>query len=178
MAATETKAGAKPKTTAQIGRAYFSAIGAKDLDTAASLWKSGSTDHLHGITEMRAPEGIKAYFTGLFDAFPDFEFEILEFTASGKFAACRWRVTGTFLGPGRFQGLAPNGRSLRIEGCDMLRVEDGQIVENNAYTNGQQIAEQLGVLPPLESAAGKAMTGAINAKTAVTAAIRRMRERG
>ena len=28
----------------------------------------------------------------------------------------------------------------------MLRVEDGQIVENNAYTNGTIIAQQLGLL--------------------------------
>ena len=60
----------------------------------------------------------------------------------------------------------------------MLRVEDGLIVENNAYANAQQIAEQLGVLPPIDSAAGKAMTGAINAKTSLTSAVRKMRSRG
>ena len=177
MAATETKDGAKPKTTAQIGRAYFNAIAAKDLDTAAALWKPGSKDHLHGLADLTAPADVKTYFSGLFDAFPDFKFEVLEFTASGKLAACRWRVTGTFLGPGRFQGLVPSGKPITMEGCDMLRVEDGRIVENNAYTNAQQIAEQLGVLPPIDSAAGKAMTGAINAKTSLAGAVRRMRSR-
>jgi predicted ester cyclase len=177
MAASQTKDGAKPKTTAQIGRAYFNAIGAKDLDEAVALWKPGATDRLHGLAELRAPGEIKQYFNGLFEAFPDFSFEILEFAASGKLAACRWRITGTFLGPGRFQGLVPNGKPIAMEGCDMLRIEDGQILENNAYTNAQQIAEQLGVLPPIESAAGKAMTGAINAKTSLAAAVRRMRTR-
>ena len=175
--ATEAKDGAKPKTTAQVGRAYFEAIGAKDLDLAVTLWKPGSLDRLHGIAELTAPDGIRQYFTSLFEAFPDFSFEILEFAASGKLAACRWRITGTFLGPGRFQGLVPNGKALEIEGCDMLRIEDGLIVENNAYTNAQQIAEELGVMPPIDSPAGKAMTGAINAKTSVAAAVRRMRSR-
>ena len=178
MPATETKEETKPKTTAQIGKAYFNAIGAKDLDLAVSLWKPGASDHLHGLADLTAPDGIREYFTGLFDAFPDFEFEILEFAASGKLAACRWRVTGTFLGPGRFQGLVPNGKAIAIEGCDMLRVEEGLIVENNAYLNGQQMAEQLGVLPPLESPPGKAMLGAINAKTSLTSAVRRMRSSG
>jgi predicted ester cyclase len=178
MAATETKDGAKPKTTAQVGRAYFEAIGAKDLDAATALWKPGALDRLHGIADLVAPDGIRQYFTGLFEAIPDFSFEILEFAASGKHAACRWRLTGTFLGPGRFQGLVPNGKPLSIEGCDMLLIEDGLVVENNAYVNGQQIAEQLGVLPPLESAAGKAMTGAINAKTSLAGVVRRMRSRG
>lgn len=175
MPPTETTDGTKPKTTAQIGRAYFNAIGAKDLDLAVSLWKPGASDHLHGIADLTAPADIKAYFTGLFEAFPDFSFEVLEFTASGKLAACRWRITGTFLGPGRFQGLVPNGKTIAIEGCDMLRIEDGQILENNAYTNAQQIAEQLGVMPPIDSPAGKAMTGAINAKSSLASAVKRMR---
>ena len=177
MPASETRDDAKPKTTAQVGRAYFEAIEAKDLDLAVSLWKPGADDRIHGIVEMKAPGEIKEYFTSLFEAIPDFRFEILEFAASGKLAACRWRITGTFLGPGRFQGLVPNGKAITMEGCDMLRVEDGLIAENNAYTNGQQIAEQLGVLPPIDSPAGKAMTGAINAKTSLAGAVRRMRSR-
>ena len=122
----------KPKTTAQIAKSYFGAIAKRDLDAAVALWKPGSRDHIHGIADMRSAAEIKGFFSSQYAAFPDWKFEILELAASGKNAACRWRVTGTFLGPGRFQGLAPTGGSIEIEGCDMLRVEDGQIVENNA----------------------------------------------
>jgi predicted ester cyclase len=172
-----TASSTKPKTTAQIARAYFEAIGAKDLDAATSLWKPGSKDRLHGIAELTAPAGIEQYFSELFGAFPDFRFEILEIAASGKRAACRWRITGTFAGPGRFQGLKATGARVDLEGCDMVRVEDGLIVENNAYTNGAQLAEQLGVLPAQDSPAGRAMTGAFNARTAAAAALRKVRER-
>jgi predicted ester cyclase len=176
MAATDTKS-EKPKTTAQIAKAYFGAIADRDLDLAVSLWKPGSRDLIHGIADMTAPHDIKAYFSGLFSAIPDFHFEILELAASGKNASCRWRMTGTFLGPGRFQGLAPTGASLVMEGCDMLRVEDGKIVENNAYTNGAEIAQQLGLLPPQGSTADRVLTGAFNAKTAAANAIRKLRDR-
>lgn len=167
----------KPKTTAQVARAYFSAIGERDLDAAAALWKPGATDHLHGLAELTAPDGIKQYFGAMFSAFPDFKFEILEIAASGQNAACRWRTTGTFLGPGRFQGLAPTGDAIELEGCDMLRVEDGKIVENNAYTNGAQLAQQLGLLPKQGSTADRAVTGAFNARTAAVRAIRNLRDR-
>lgn len=176
MAATETKT-EKPKTTAQIAKAYFGAIADRDLDLAVSLWKPGSRDLIHGIAEMTAPNEIKAFFTSMYAAFPDWEFEILELASSGKNAACRWRTTGTFAGPGRFQGLAPTGASIVMEGCDMLRVEDGQIVENNAYTNGALVAQQLGLLPPQGSTADRVITGAFNAKTATVAAVRKLRER-
>ncbi len=126
---------------------------------------------------MRSAAEIKAFFSAQFAAFPDWKFEILELAASGKNAACRWRVTGTFLGPGRFQGLAPTGGSIEMEGCDMLRVEDGQIVENNAYTNGAIIAQQLGLLPAQGSTADRVITGAFNAKTAAAEALRKLRER-
>ena len=174
---TETKSETKPKTTAQIAKAYFTAIGDKDLDLAASLWKPGAKDVLHGIAELTAPADVKTFFSGIYAAFPDWKFEILELAASGKNAACRWRSEGTFDGPGRFQGLAPTGARVVMEGCDMLRVEDGQIVENNAYTNGVLIAQQLGLLPKQGTNADKAMTAAFNAKTAAASAIRKLRER-
>jgi predicted ester cyclase len=172
-----TKADKKPKTTAQVAKAYFGAFENRDLDTAVSLWKPGCIDNFHGLAEMTAPDGIKQWFSALFDAFPDFEFEILELAASGQNAACRWRVTATFSGPGRFQGLTPTGDRVVMEGCDMLKVEDGQIVGNHAYTNGAEIAQQLGLLPKQGSAADRAVTGAFNAKTAAVGTLRRLRER-
>jgi predicted ester cyclase len=177
VATASTKADKKPKTTAQVARAYFGAFEDRDLDTAVSLWKPGCIDHFHGLAEMTAPDGIRQWFSALFDAFPDFDFQILELAASGQNAACRWRVTATFTGPGRFQGLAPTGHRVVMEGCDMLRVEDGQIVANHAYTNGAEIAQQLGLLPKQGSAADRAVTGAFNAKTAAVGALRRLRER-
>jgi predicted ester cyclase len=177
MATASTKSEKKPKTTAQVAKAYFGAFVVRDLDTAASLWKPGCKDHLHGLAELTAPEGVKQYFSGMFDAIPDFEFEILSLAASGQNAACRWRVTGTFTGPGRFQGLAPTGHRIVMEGCDMLTVEDGQIVENHAYTNGAELAQQLGLLPKQGTTADRVVTGAFNAKTAAVSAVRRFRER-
>ncbi len=172
MAATESK----PMTTAQVGKAYFAAHEQKDLETAAALFKPDGIDRLHGLAELRGPAEVKAYFQGLYDAIPDYHFEILEFAASGAQAACRWHVTGTFLGPGRFQGLAPTGAKLDMEGCDMLRIEEGLIAENNAYVNGAQMAQQLGVLPAPGSIGDRAFTGAFNAKTAATNALRKLRE--
>lgn len=173
---TDTKS-EKPKTTAQIAKAYFGAIAARDLDAAVALWKPGGRDHIHGIADMRSHADIKAFFNSQFAAFPDWKFEILELASSGKNAACRWRVTGTFDGPGKFQGLAPTGGKIEMEGCDMLRVEAGQIVENNAYTNGALIAQQLGLLPQQGSTADRVVTGAFNAKTAAATALRKLRER-
>jgi predicted ester cyclase len=167
----------KPKTTAQVAKAYFGAFVDRDFEAAAALWKPGCKDYLHGLAELTAPEGVKQYFGAMVAAIPDFEFEILELAASGKNAACRWRVSGTFTGPGRFRGLAPTGHRVVMEGCDMLTVEDGQIVANHAYTNAAELAQQLGLLPKEGTSADRAITGAFNAKTATVGALRKLRER-
>ena len=178
MAQGETKTkSARKKGAKSVVREYFDGLAEQDLDRALAVWKPGSIDRMYGMGDLPAPDGIRTYFTNLFAAFPDWQFEVLELVASGEHAAARWRVSATFAGPGRFQGVNPTGARVELEGCDMFRVVDELIVENHAYTNGAYLAQQLGLLPPSGSVAERAMTGAFNAKTAATGAIRKLRER-
>jgi predicted ester cyclase len=158
-------------------REYFAGLAEQDLDRALAVWKPGAIDTLHGMAELRAPDGIRQFFSNLFAAFPDWQFEVVELTGSGDTAAARWRVKATFSGPGYFQGIAPNSASVELEGCDMFRAEDELLVANDAYMNGMDLAQQLGLLPPQGSVAERAMTGAFNAKTAAAGAIRKLRDR-
>jgi len=47
--------------------------------------------------------------------FPDLRWEVLVVIGSGdtRRVAVQWRATGTFAGPGSFQGFVPNGAHLR-----------------------------------------------------------------
>ena len=178
-AATKSTSKSKPrgKGPTTVARAYFDAINDRDLDAAAAMWEPGGVDHLDGMADLRVPGDLKRWFTQMFDAFPDFEFEILTVTASKENAAVRWQAKGTFSGTGKFEGMNPNGASIEIEGCDMLTVRDGRIAENHAYLNATEMARQLGAMPPAGSAAEKGMIAAFNAKTAALSAIQRFRDR-
>lgn len=167
---------AKPMTTAQVLKAYFTAHERKDIDAVAELWSEEGRGVIHGIAELNGPRDARAYFSTLYSAFPDYKFEILDLAASGKQGACRWRITGTFSGPGRFQGLTPTGARVTLEGCDMMRVEDGKVAAIDAYANAAELAQQLGLLPSQGSFADRAVTGAFNAKTAASKALRKLRE--
>ena len=59
----------------------------------------------------------------------------------------------------------------------MLRVEDGLIVENNAYLNGQQMAEQIGVMPPLDSAPRPGDGRRLQREDRAASTIRKLRNR-
>lgn len=178
--ATETTNGKTTEKTpgpTAVARAYFKAVGERDLDTAADLWVPGSTDRLVGFAEFSVPAGFKQWFGTLFAAFPDFRFEVLTVTASKENAAVRWRATGTFNGTAKFEGMKPNGARIDIQGCDMLTVRGGKIVENYAYMNGTDLARQLGAAPPAGSPAERALVAAFNARVSAKEAIQRLRDR-
>lgn len=161
-----------------IARAYFAALNDHDVDAAAALWKPGSIDRAVGLFEFPVPSPeFRSYFGGLFAAIPDFRVEVLSVTAQKDTAAVRYIVHGTFNGSGTFEGLVPNGAVAKVEGCDVMTVHDGRIVENHGYINGADMARQLGALPPRGSGAEKAMAAALNAKTLAAKKLQQLRDR-
>ncbi len=152
-------------STAEIAKRYFEALNAHDLDTALELWARGSIDRMVGFAELPAPDGIRNYFTALFAAFPDFSLEILDVTTSRNRTAVRWSATGTFAGPGSFQGFTPNGAQISLEGCDVVTVGEDKITHNDAYLDGADLARQLGVLPPAGSKSDERLTRLANLRT-------------
>jgi predicted ester cyclase len=157
--------------TAEIVKRYFDALSAHRLDDAVACWKPGAVDQMVGSVELVAPDGVREYFAGLFDAFPDFAFEIVSITTARNRSAVRWRVRATFAGSGTFQGFEPNHAQVEIEGCDVVTVEDGLIVANYAYVDSGAVARQLGVLPPAGSAAEARLAKLHNLRTRATGAL-------
>lgn len=158
--------------TEATAKKYFTGLADRDLDTAVACWKAGADDHLGPVGPLRAPDGIRAYFEELFAAFPDFEYEILDMVVAGDRAAVRWRAHGGFTGQ-PLQGVLATGARAEVEGLDLLRVEDGLIVENHGYWDDSTVARQLGLMPGRGSAQERAMKTAFNARTRVAARLRR-----
>jgi glyoxylase-like metal-dependent hydrolase (beta-lactamase superfamily II)/predicted ester cyclase len=156
--------GGKAATTA-VAKRYFAAIGARDLDGMTECWRPGATDRLIGQADLVAPDDVREWFGELFAAIPDFSLQVTEMVADSKRCAVQWRATGTFTGPGRFQGLEPTGARLELEGCDVVQVEGDELVHNDAYMDGMEIARQLGALPARGAKAETRMASAVNART-------------
>ena len=168
---------AKPRSAKQAAAAYFDAIGNRDLDGMEACWKPGGFGRIHGMVELRMPKTYRPWFGNLFQAFPDFEMTVIDMVAYGDKAAVRWGATGTFTGPAKFEGLAPTGRKIAMEGLDLLTVKDGLITENYAYTNAAELARQLGAMPAAGSVAERATLAAVNARTAAKQKLNQRRNR-
>jgi steroid delta-isomerase-like uncharacterized protein len=149
----------------EIAKRYFQAAAERDVDAMVACWAPGGVERFVGQQQVLAPEGVREYFTALFDAFPDFQFEVIDITTARTRTAVRWRARGTFAGPGAFQGFAPNGARIEVEGCDVLDVADDLIQRLDAYFDGSDIARQLGFLPPQGSTAEARLARLANLRT-------------
>ncbi len=152
-------------STAEVARRYFKALAAHDLDRAVSCWAPGALQRFAGQQEVVAPDGVRQYFRELFAAFPDFSIDVINLTSYRGRAAVRWRARGTFAGPGRYQGFAPNGARIMIEGCDVLMVADELIRHDDAYLDSGSIARQLGFLPAAGSPSHARLAKLANVRT-------------
>jgi steroid delta-isomerase-like uncharacterized protein len=164
-------------SSADVAKRYFEALAARDVESAVAFWSPGGVERLVGQRELTAPEGVHELQNELLGAFPDLRWEVLDVIApdgdGAARVAVRWRATGTFAGPGTFQGFVANGAHLAMEGCDVLTVNaEGKIERLEAYLDSGDVARQLGVLPPVGSRAETRLTQLANARTRALSWIR------
>lgn len=155
----------------QLAREAFEALDRHDLSRAEEIWGPDSVDHFLPVGEFRGTEAIAGYFRGLFAAMPDFSIKPQRILCDGDHAIVQWRATGTFDGE-PFQGIEPTGRSVDIRGVDVMEWREGRIGLNTIYYDGADFARQIGLLPPRDSGADRAITAAFNVATKLRAQVK------
>jgi steroid delta-isomerase-like uncharacterized protein len=160
---------AKPLT---VVTGYFGALALRDAAAAAEYLDPEVVEEITGVGVFRGPDEVRRFFEGLFKASPDLELIVDGTTSEDDRVAIQWRMQGTFSGGPLFNGVQPTGGRLELRGCDVIEVRDGRIVRNTAYQDGIELARGLGMMPPQDSPAERAMIAAFNAATKVRQAVR------
>jgi predicted ester cyclase len=89
------------------------------------------------IVDELAPEDAedhKAWLGQVHAAIGNLQFSVDRVVADDDHVVLLWTVTGVH--QGTYEGLAPTGRNITFRGLAMLRVEDGQIVDDVAFSEG------------------------------------------
>lgn len=94
--------------------------------------------------EKDGVEGIHQVLDVYHGGFPGLRATAEEVIVSGDRAVVRWTAVGTH--EGELLGIPATQREVRMTGIDILRVENGQIVEHWGETNALQTMQQLGVI--------------------------------
>lgn len=155
---------AKRKVVKDTARSYFDAVGTRDAATVAAHW------HREGIYDsvplgvFRGPDAVRRHYQEMFTAMPDMQVTVERITADDRVAAVQWRASGTFSG-GTFQGIEPTGRRVELRGVDSLEIEEGKVLRNTSVYDGAAVARGMGLLPPEDSGAERAMRAGLNTVT-------------
>ena len=106
---------------------------------------------LHEPLQGRAE--VKAFATRFREAFPDLNFwGTADLIAEGDYVVGQWEGGGTHTGPA-FDDLPigslpeDSGKTMRFTGTTVLRLRDGQIVEEVGLDDGVKVLQQLGIIP-------------------------------
>ena len=90
--------------------------------------------------------GVKAFFNGFWQAFPDARLRGEDVVAGeGDRVAIRYTIEGTHKGP--FAGVAPTGKSVTVTGQTILRFADGKCAERWNAVDMLGLLQQLGAVP-------------------------------
>jgi predicted ester cyclase len=107
------------------------------------VWSKGNAD---AADEFYAPgdylEGLKQVAHALFSAFPDYRVTINDMVVEGDKIAVHWTGRGTHQGD--WQGIAPTGRQVSVEGIDIEYLRDGKIVNEEGVIDMMGMMRQLG----------------------------------
>ncbi len=113
-----------------------------DLD---AVWVLHAPDFVDHSPAGRRPdrEGLRQGIVDLYRAFPDVHGDaddLLVDTSTGK-VVIRWSATGTHRAP--FLGYPVTNRQIQFQGIEILRIEQGQVVEHWGEWDGLALEAQL-----------------------------------
>lgn len=99
-------------------------------------------DRLEHLCSPQLAPKLRVAFTQFRTAFPDWQQELIETVTDGRTVAARMRCTGTH--HGTWQGLAPTGRSMRVDEVYFFRIGDERLTGvwglEDTWTRMRQLA--------------------------------------
>jgi len=120
------------------------------LATVDELVAEEVIEHAPGPTQGPGREGFKHFVLSFRRAFPDLRITVEDLIAEGDRAVARITIRGTHHGD--FMGIAPTGRAICITETNILRFQEGKIVEHWGNGDDLGLLQQLGIIPPLDHA--------------------------
>ena len=109
----------------------------------------------------RGKAEVRAFMEDSWRSFPDLRFSEPDppfLAEQDDKVAWAWRMQATFTGaPFDPPGFAATGRSVDLRGIDEWHMRDGRIAHYRAYYDMNELARQLGIMPPQGSRPEKAM---------------------
>lgn len=86
-------------------------------------------------------EGLVAGWSSFAESFPDGEYEITRICTGGDTVVTEFHFGGTQ--SGEFDGIAPTGKRVEIDFCNVMQLRDGKVITERDYLDTQGLIRQL-----------------------------------
>lgn len=117
-------------------------VNAGDVEAAVSVFAEDAVDHDPAPGQSAGRAGFREFWTTLTTAFPDAKIEPRHEVTDDEHVVIAYTLTGTH--QGEFNGIAPTGRRIEVNGIQIGRFENGEIVERWGSSDELGIVQQLG----------------------------------
>lgn len=134
----------------RIARSLYEYWNERQFDKMAELMADDGEIVLVGSdTRFRGPSGAIEFANMWADGFPDGRATITNVIASGDHAVVQFTGTGTHTGVLRTGAgeIPATGRSVTLDFCDFLEIQDGKIHLSQSYFDSASMLIQLGLMP-------------------------------
>lgn len=131
-------------------RRFFEAFEANDQTALQEVLGSDLVAYSHGAPGPQSRESLLQGISMWNAAFSDQHFTIEDLITEGDKIATRTTLRAVHTGD--FQGLPPTGKQIAIGGHTVERIKDGRIVERWVLIDERGLMQQLGLVPPPQTA--------------------------
>lgn len=130
-----------------VVEALIEAINADDEAAVRAVLHPDLVSH-GALGDVHGPDGfVGVMLRNVRDGFPDARVELAAVLHDGDMVSFRLDGSGTHIG--RFLGVEPTGRSIRIRGIHHVRLRDGRIVEHWQGPDILAMLLDMGLFPPV-----------------------------
>jgi steroid delta-isomerase-like uncharacterized protein len=136
-----------PDTVERMRQLFERAWNEDDTDVVDEIVADDFTFERGGTTQEGGPDLYKDLIAVARETFPDMEYSLEEVIVGdgGDKVVLRWEMTGTH--EGEYKGVAPTNQTVEMEGIEINRFEDGELVETQTHPNWVGFLEDIGALP-------------------------------
>lgn len=130
---------------ALVRRFFDEMLNPGNAEVGDELFAVDAVDHAAFPGQVSGREGFKQAVRMVHAAFPNIRYTYEDMIAEGDHVATRWTLRGTQTG--EFLGMPPTGLPVAVNGINVLRFADGQIVECWETWDRLGLMRQLGIIP-------------------------------
>jgi len=128
-----------------VRRIIEEGVNQQNLSVFDEVISPSFVDHEAEGSAPGGPEGEKELLRSIRESFPDWRWDVEDMLAAEDKVITRYVVRGTHRG--EYMGAQPTGKEIAITGINIVRLEDGKVVES--WGNSDQLGwlRQIGVVP-------------------------------